>query len=1125
MTMSRVRATCAGAGILLTMMVASPAWADDVELLLSTPASSNAAKPNILFILDSSGSMTTLETTQEPYAPGTAYSGANCNDNYYYWTTGTSIPNCGDKFRILKTAFVCQQGITQLNGSGSYTDTMAMYRPNNKNKWKWRGLSKHQTNKAVECKEDSGNHGFGSTPAAQPFARSGTNKPPYTNNEGGEVNWGVQPTHQIVTIYDPDYLSWFHNPPGSSMTRTAIVKAVTKNVLGSMNNVNVGFMRFHSEQGGPVIHGLKDLDSNRSEANTVVDKLPASGWTPLSETLYEAALYWHGMDGQYGGTSATDHDALDSWDNSTGAINYKQPAEYACSKNFVVLLTDGAPTKDIDAFSKVPNLPGFGRSSCNTIDGTNDSNVNGACLDDVADYLQRVDINPNLAGKQDVTTYTIGFGLAEELPILRDTAIRGDGEYFEASDVQSLTSVLTEIVTDIFDRDISFTAPAVAVNAFNRTQHLNDLYVSVFRATDEVHWPGNLKKYTIADATIRDKKGDPAVDPGTGYFDKNAKSFWNSTAENDGTDVYKGGVANNLVAPEFRKLFTNNSLGNLTLPTNALSTANSSAYSPADFGLEGLPDDPSVDKIIDWARGVDVKDEDGIPATTQRYAMGDTLHSQPAAIVYGQSDGSQEIVIFSGTNDGYLHAINAGSGQEMWSFIPKELLDNLGDLYENDNVDYKNYGIDGDIVPVVYDQNADGVIDSATDFVYLLFGLRRGGDNYYMLEVTDPSKPHLRWIKTYPEFGQSWSSPVVAKVDIDSNLQSSDQKAVVVIGGGYDTVHDSPAHPDSNDVEGSGIFMLDLETGDKIWRAGPDSYANLELTNMTRAIPSRIRVIDLNGDGLADRMYSADLGGQIWRFDITNGNKPASLVAGGVIAQLGAEGLTNPGAADTRRLYTTPDVSMFVDKRHDRRYLAINIGSGYRAHPLDNSASDKFFSIRDSDLFNSLTQEQYNNYSIVTDSDLVEVSGKTETVIPSGGKGWKFTLEPTQKILSDSQTFDNSVYFVTFEPETNSDDPCQAGLSVNRLFRVNVVNGDPVPTPGTSVPSGDPAAANEARVTRLEQGGIAPRPTFFFPSPTDPDCEGSECAPPPVGCVGVECFDPGFANFPVRTLWTQDGID
>jgi len=26
-------------------------------------------------------------------------------------------------------------------------------------------------------------------------------------------------------------------------------------------------------------------------------------------------------------------------------------------------------------------------------------------------------------------------------------------------------------------------------------------------------------------------------------------------------------------------------------------------------------------------------------------------------------------------------------------------------------------------------------------------------------------------------------------------------------------------------------------------------------------------------------------------------------------------------------------------------------------------------------------------------------------------------------------------------------------------------------------------------------------------------------------CIGVECNPPGFKNNPVRTLWTQDGIE
>ena len=68
------------------------------------------------------------------------------------------------------------------------------------------------------------------------------------------------------------------------------------------------------------------------------------------------------------------------------------------------------------------------------------------------------------------------------------------------------------------------------------------------------------------------------------------------------------------------------------------------------------------------------------------------------------------------------------------------------------------------------------------------------------------------------------------------------------------------------------------------------------------------------------------------------------------------------------------------------------------------------------------------------------------------------------------------------------------------------------------------ADADPARVEELAQGGIAPSPRILFPSP-EPDCTGDECKPPPIFCVGVECSDPGFVNNPVRTLWTQDGIE
>ena len=277
----------------------------------------------------------------------------------------------------------------------------------------------------------------------------------------------------------------------------------------------------------------------------------------------------------------------------------------------------------------------------------------------------------------------------------------------------------------------------------------------------------------------------------------------------------------------------------------------------------------------------------------------------------------------------------------------------------------------------------------------------------------------------------------------------------------------------------------------------------------------------MSGDGLADRMYAADMGGQLLRIDIKNGETPANLATGGVIAQLGAEGDPVQDFDVTRRFYTTPDVSLFQDRTSRRRFISLSIGSGYRSHPLDESAADRFFSVRDPDVFNQLTQAEYNSYTKIKDGDLVEVSGSVRTVIPADKKGWKFTLPPNQKVLSDSVTFNDTVTFVGFSPEANNSDGCAPSLGKNFLYHVSVENGDPVVN---NLDTLDPANADDERMEELAQGGIAPTPTILFPSPDDPNCTGTDCAVPPIGCVGVECFDPGFANNPVRTLWTQDGI-
>ena len=1111
----------------LALLTGVPVIADDTELLLISPDPTNEPKANVMFILDTSGSMNTTQETTEPYDSTNTY-GGDCRTDSIYWTDVDVQPVCdgSNTSYILESSFHCDFASNQMAGIGSYTNTMVQYRGGGRygsgaGPALWQYLATGYNSEPVECQADSGRHGDGR--AGYLWAKNGTNlADPFTNSASNELSWGSAPRNLSYTFYSGNYLNWKASPTTVTLSRSVIMKEVTKKVLSSVNNLNVGRMRFNGNDGGPVILDISDLNTNRQAVLDAIDALPAGGNTPLSEVLYESALYWRGMAANYGRstmTDLTDPNALASTDPDV----YEQPAWDQCAKNYNVLLTDGQPTEDFDTPGLIGNLPNFaavlGYAGC---DGTV-LDKGGECLDDIAEYLSKEDLDPNTDGDQLVTTHTIGFTV--NLPILSETASDSGGQYFLANDVESLTKTLLSIIANINDRSLSFSAPAVSVNTFNRTQNLNDIYITTFGVRNNAHWPGNLKKYRIQDRQVVDVNDVPAVDPVTGFFVDTAKSFW-TVGGADGNEVRKGGAAAQLPDPLARNLYTNNGgSSDLTAASNHVTPSNSSSFQDSDFGLTGAAEEPTMDELIRWARGEDLLDEDNNTNTMVRKVMGDPLHSQPAAVVYGGTPANPDVVIYTATNDGYLHAIAGDTGNELWAFIPKELLGNLTRLYFDPNSRYKQYGIDGNVVSVTKDVDQDGIIEPADgDFVYLIFGMRRGGETYYALDVTNKNSPSLLWTANIAQAGETWSTPVVARIDIASVSQNADQ-AVVIFGGGYDSVHDTAQNPLTPDVSGAGIHILDLVTGTQLWRAGADSGADLRLDTagreMTRVIPNQVRVIDLSGDGFADRMYATDMGGQIWRFDIYNGEDPSSLVTGGIIARLGAEGLGSPTAADTRRFYNAPDVALITDAQQQRRFIGVSVGSGYRAHPFDLGAADRFFSLRDADVFNPLSQATYDSYPIITDADLVEVSGQTQTVITSSDRGWKFTLPNNEKILADSLTFSDQVLFVSFTPDTDASVTCAAGRGTNFLYRMSAINGYPI-VPNLSAL--DPLLSDDERRTTLHQGGIEPSPTVLFPAPDD-NCTGEDCQQPPLACIGVECFDPDFDTFPVRTLWTQDGIE
>ena len=167
--------------------------------------------------------------------------------------------------------------------------------------------------------------------------------------------------------------------------------------------------------------------------------------------------------------------------------------------------------RSCDAATSSPyNLSGWGTGgTLGTSTGSGDAN-SGRCLGALAKYMFNSDLNSSLPGQQNVQTFFIGFGndpdLRTAFSYLQGAASKGGGQAYTAADLTTLQQVLTSIVSNILQISTTFTAPTVAVNAFNRTQTLNDLYVSVFQPATNYHWPGNLKRYLLKNGVIVDRK-------------------------------------------------------------------------------------------------------------------------------------------------------------------------------------------------------------------------------------------------------------------------------------------------------------------------------------------------------------------------------------------------------------------------------------------------------------------------------------------------------------------------------------------------------------------------------------------------------------------------------------------
>jgi type IV pilus assembly protein PilY1 len=1140
--------------LFLLVLLPSLVIADDTEIFTGGGTGGNT---NLMFLIDTSRSMTAFANDDEQPADRPAYDPSVTYDNtqygfkadaYYVYDKSsslnleeltnsqqTAIKNNEISFNAINCSVI--DNITSgLNTYGTVTGTFAFFNPGNG----WgTGTTNTDSGSILQCKEVEGNYSYGGSSYQNMVNGLGYSELnfPYTNTESvgqeqcgwesvfiGSYNWqrifpwyyedqwicntvDVNITYSWTNdsynrIWSGNYLNYLVAPyegqTVEKLMRIQVVQQAAKEVLSStsLTNMNIGIMSFSSNgEGGMVRLPTTSISDGLPTINSTIDSLVAYGGTPIEESLYEAYRYMSGQAPKYGKdstvgkyindldftddnyrvddtTPGSDFTYLDpnnafskteqeSKSNplSISGGSYIAPAFNGCEPNSkIILFSDGAPSKDSqrdDIRNLIQNMPlpnkNYLSRYCNSSENNNSGSPNGQCAEELAYYLANSDHRPDIDGTQTIQVDTMGGFIGADSTLqqyLENIAEAGNGTFYPVDNYQSMVENFRNAITDILEQPSTFTSPAIAISSYNSLETSDELYYAVFEPTESGAWHGNLKRYKISARGVVDSDNKYAIDPTNGYFLDGTTSFWSTSP--DGALVKEGGAASrlgdkprniySLIDGSLNKLSAT-SITNLTDDLLGLDVFNSlSGTLDLVTGLTYRV------KLLNWIQGLN---DDGTP----RLELEDAIHSRPVVINY--SSGKQ--IVYIGTNSGYLHGFDTGTGQEVFSIIPKELLGNphfykSPEYTSNDN---KIYGIDGPLTYWHDDKNLNGSVDS-NEKVYLYVALRRGGHSYYAFDVTNPDNPSLKWQKHgpyiltrhnknipeispgYERLGQTWSS--LKPVMIEWNGQN---KVVLVAGGGYDPYEDgdSLSGPSSRQVNqvGNTVYIIDAENGDILWNAY-DDLPTLQ-GSMTNAIPADIAPIDRDADGLVDLLYASDVGGRVWRFDLNQ--KDGVFATGGLIADMNDS--ADNGISDNRRFYNRPDVSYIKDVK--KPFLLVSIGSGYRAHPLNTEISDSIFLIKDNNGIKGVPSE----YIKVEKSDLVNWSSNDAVFIDTetGDKdyevnspnGWYFDLPYSgEKILGESLTLNGLVTVNSFAPTDDLDAAqCSGNAGQSRTYQLLVI--------------------------------------------------------------------------------------
>ncbi len=670
--------------------------------------------------------------------------------------------------------------------------------------------------------------------------------------------------------------------------REYVAKAAMGRVIQDLQ-ARVGLAMINGNYNGGV--AIKDVDdislpldtTAQSNKKALLDVLYKSDtWedppTPLRKALDRTGKYLMGKSDD--ASDIRDLFGLSSSDAVPGSPILDDTTAGACRKNFAVLMSDGYWNG-----GKPSGILNEDADDSSDYDGGSHADESWTTLADVAMYYYERDLAPSLPDDlattaddpnpaQHLLTYTVGFGVtgsltenptsrteafswpnayasnAYKIDDMRHAAWNGRGLFLSAYNAEELSQALKSALSDVTKKSGS----AISLAA-SSSRLITGTYL--YRAEYETgSWKGNLKAYPL-----------------------NSTSGAVQSAEWE--------AAERIPAKEFRSIYT--------YSTNSAAGV---AFAWSDIGtdlqgklntLNGQTDTKGQDRL-NYLSGD--RSKEGTDFRTRESLMGDIVNSAPVYSGSGNfyyynlettsyydylSDDSvntatnkvdRQAMVYVGSNDGMLHGIRAtGStscgvsekdcpGAEIFAYIPKGVQSNLSELTDTE---YSHrYYVDGPLrVGDAYIDYKDNGSDTSLRWGSVLLGtLGAGGKGIFALDVSDPlnfSEKDVLWdldSTDLTELGYTVTRPAVVKME--------DGTWAAVFSNGYESANYK-----------AGLYIVNL--------ANPSDYVFIDTeADGTSSVPNGLStplVLDLDGNNMADTVLAGDLKGNLWKFDLSDSSR------------------------------------------------------------------------------------------------------------------------------------------------------------------------------------------------------------------------------------------------------------